>query len=178
MASILELGGEYKTLYAMLTDAEEGEEDIINDTLECIMGEIEVKGENYINLCDRLDMEIDACKKHVAYWQNELRLRENGLKRLKDRLVQFLLMIGKKEIKTTTKTIKLVGNGGRKPLKFSDGITSDIPIDKIPIDKIPKEFRRVEVKEVPDTDKIRQALDSGVELDFVKYGERGSHLKF
>lgn len=178
MASILELGGEYKTLYAMLTEAEEGEEEIIENTLEAIMGEVEVKGENYIILCDRLDMEIDACRKHAVYWERELKIREKGLKRLKDRLVQFLLMIGKKEIKTTTKTIKLVGNGGRKPLKFSDGITSDIPIDKISIDKIPKEFRRVEVKEVPDTDKIRQALDSGVELDFVQYGERGSHLKF
>lgn len=177
MSALFELAGKYKTLYEMLVEADEEETEVINDTLESVVGEIEVKGDGYVAVCNKLDMEIDACKKQVAYWQSELKLRENALKRLKDRLVMFLSMIGKKEISTGTHTIKLVGNGGKAPLRFTTDTATDIPLEKMSIEDVPKEYRKVVVTETIDTDKIRAMLDSGEQLDWVKYGERGSHLK-
>lgn len=178
MGSIFDLVGAYKELYAMLTDADESDEQVINDTLEAVVGEIEVKGESYIMVCDRLDMEIDACKKQVAYWEHELSIRESGLKRLKDRLVRFLTMMGKKEIRTTNHTIKLCGNGGKVPIKYFDENHSDIPQKSVDLSKIPNEYKRVVVSESIDADKVRSALENGIKLDFAELGERGSYIKF
>ena len=177
MGSIFELVGQYKELYAMLTDAEEGEDEIIENTLEAVIGEIEVKGDGYVAICNKLDMEIDACEKQVKFWQNELTIRKNALKRIKDRLVMFLTMIGKKEVQTGNHTIKMCGNGGKVPLKYFDENKSDIPQDKVDLSKIPNKYKRVVITEALDTEKIRAALDSGVKLDWCEYGERGSHLK-
>ena len=176
MSALYTLAGEYKELYAMMTDDPENE--AIQGSLEAVIGEIEVKGESYIAVCDRLDMEIEECEKQIKSWQNELKVRKNASKRLKDRLVAFLMMIGKDEIKAGNRIIKLRKNGGVAPLRFSNGITSDISIDDIDIQCIPKEYRRVEVKETVDSKKIREALDRGETFDWVKYGERGSNVKF
>jgi hypothetical protein len=176
MSALYELAGEYKELYAMMTDDPENE--AIQGSIEAVLGEIEVKGEGYIAVCDRLDMEISECEKQVKSWQYELKVRKNALKRLKDRLVTFLMMIGKDEMKAGNRIIKLRKNGGVAPLRFSNGLTSDIPIDDIDINCIPKEYRRVEVKEVVDSKKIREALDRGETFDWVKYGERGANVKF
>ena len=179
MGSIFELVGAYKSLYAMLTDADESDEQVITDTLDAVVGEIEVKGENYLHVCDRLDMEIDACKKQVAYWQNELKIRENALKRLKDRLVMFMTMFGKKTLELANgRKIKLHGNGGKAPIKYFDDNKSDIPQKDVDLSKIPKKYRKVVVTETLDTEKIREDLDKGIKLDFAESGERGSHIKF
>ena len=68
MASLFDLAGEYKELYAMLTEAEEDEQQTVEDTLEAVIGEIEVKAEGYVCLLNRLDMELSACKKHRDEW--------------------------------------------------------------------------------------------------------------
>ena len=86
-------------------------------------------------------------------------------------------MMGKNEISAGELTIKLVNNGGVKPLKYSDGNVSDIPQDKVDIQNIPKEYRKTVVTETIDTDKIRKALDKGDKLDFVQYGSRGVHVR-
>lgn len=177
MGSIFELAGAYKELYAMLTNADESEEDILEDTLEGVCGEIEVKGNNYIMVCDKLEMEIDACDKQIAYWTNEKRIRENGVKRLKERLSMFLSMIGKKEIDCGGRKIKLVGNGGKVPLLYFDD-TKNIQQKDVDLTKIPNKYKKTVVTESLDTEKIRADLDKGIELDFVQYGERGSHIKF
>lgn len=176
MSALYELAGQYKELYSLLT--EEPDNEAINDTLEGLVGEIEIKGESYIAVCNRLDMEIEECEKQIKSWQYELKVRKNAVKRLKDRLVNFLMMIGKDEMKAGDRIIKLRKNGGVAPLRFSNGITSDISIDDIDIQCVPKEYRRVEVKETVDSKKIREALDRGETFDWVKYGERGANVKF
>ena len=114
MSALYELAGQYKELYAMMT--EEPDNEVINDTLEAVLGEIEVKGEGYLAVCDRLEMEITECEKQVKSWKYELEVRKNALKRLKDRLVNFLMMIGKDEMKAGNRIIKLRKNGGVAPL--------------------------------------------------------------
>ena len=178
MGSIFELGGEYKLLYAMMTEAEECEEQAFLDTLEGIMGEIEVKGASYIALLNRLEMEENACDAQIEKWKHEKSLRRNGRNRLKDRLIKFLVMMGMKELKAGDTNIRLIGNGGKAPLRFTTETATDIPLEDMKVEFVPKEYRKVVVSETIDSDKIRAALDSGKTLDWVRYGERGSHLKF
>lgn len=176
--SLFSLVGEFKALYAMLTDADEAEQEIIETTLEAVTGELEVKGEGYIALINQLEMEEDACDKQIKEWQYRKKVRTNAIKRLKDRLKKALMDLGVKEIRTGNHTIKLHGNGGLLPLKFFSETASDIPLDKVDINTIPKRFRRTVVTETVDTEKIRAALDKGEKLDFVEYGTRGQHIKF
>ena len=48
MSSLFGLAGEYKQLYAMLTDADEDEKQTVEDTLEAVKGEIQVKASGYL----------------------------------------------------------------------------------------------------------------------------------
>lgn len=175
--SLFSLVGEYKELYALLTEAEEDEEQVVEDTIEGVLGEITVKSEGYLALINRLDMELDACRKHRDEWAYRVKVRENGIKRLKDRLAAGMQMMDKKELKAGDNTIKLVNNGGQLPLKYFNGMMSDIPQDKVDIQNVPKEYRKTVVTETIDTEKIRKDLDAGKKLDFVEYGNRGVHVR-
>jgi hypothetical protein len=70
---------------------------------------------------------------------------------------------GIKEIETDMHRFKIVKNGGKLPLKIDGGV--------------PEHFLKKEIKESPDNDKIREALDNGEALTFAHYGDRGTHLK-
>ena len=171
------LVGEYKELYAMLTDADEADEQIIKDSLDSVTGELEVKGEGYISLINQLEMEEDACDRQIKEWQYRKKVRTNAIKRLKDRLGKALTALGVKEIKAGNHVIKMRNNGGALPLKFFTETASDIPLDKVDINTIPKSYRKTVVTETVDTEKIRAALDCGAVLGFVEYGTRGQHVK-
>ena len=56
--------------------------------------------------------------------------------------------------------VSIAKNGGKTPMK----ITGDVP----------EEF--LKYTPAPDNDKIREALDSGLSLDFAHFEERGTHL--
>lgn len=157
---LFDLIGEFKELYSMMTESPEDE--VIQDTLNGVVGEIEVKSEGYLALINRLDMELDACKKHRDEWINRTKVRENAIKRLKERLATGMVMMGKTEIKAGDNTIKLQKNGGKLPLIYK----ADTP----------KEYLKTTITFENDNDKIRKALDEGQDLDFVEYGERGSHI--
>ena len=161
MSALFDLVGEYKELYAMLT--EDADDEVIRDTLEGVAGEIEVKSEGYVAIINRLDMEIDACKKQRDMWVHNLKVRENAMNRLKTRLSEAMVQLGKDEIKAGANTIKLTNNGGQLPIMY----TADVP----------KEYIKTTIVEEKDTEKIRKALNEGKNLDFAKFGERGKHIR-
>lgn len=175
--SLFGLVGEYKELYSLLTDADESDLQVVQDTLEGVCGEIEVKGEGYIALINQLEMEEDACDRQIKEWRYRKQLRTNAIKRLKDRLGKALIDLGMKEIKAGNHKIKLRMNGGLLPLKFTSSTASDIPLDKVDINTIPKAYRKTVVTETVNTEKIREDLNKGIKLDFVRYGNRGQNVK-
>jgi hypothetical protein len=59
---------------------------------------------------------------------------------------------------------KIVGNGGKQPLDINESC-------------VPEKYLKTEVKQVPDKDKIRKALESGECLTFAHLEDRGTHLK-
>ena len=160
MDGIFDLVGAYKELYAMLT--EDPDDQCVNDTIEAIIGEIEAKSVGYVTLLNRLDMETEACRKQKEEWTRKLAVRENAIKRLKHRLAEAMIMYGKDEIKAGDNIIKLQNNGGQLPIVYKGNV--------------PKEYIRTTIVEEEDTEKIRQALKEGKELDFAMFGERGKHI--
>lgn len=161
--SLFDLTGQYKELYALLTEADEDEREVVEDTIEGILGAIEVKSEGYVGLIDRLDMEMNACKKHRDEWARGYTVRENAIKRLKQRLTETMIQMDKTEIKAGDSTIMLKNNGGKAPVVMDES------------KEVPQSYMRVILQ--PDKDKIRGDLEKGKKLDFAHIGERGKHVE-
>lgn len=159
--TLFDLVGEYKELYAMLT--EEQDEQIIKDSLESVVGAIEVKSQGYVAILNRLDMEIDACRKQKEAWSKKLSVRMNAYKRLKQRLADAMIQLGKDEIPAGDNVIKLKNNGGEEPLMF------------VPEKEIPQSYMKVVLE--PDKEKIRKAIEDGKTLDFAYLASRGKHVE-
>lgn len=160
--TLFDLTGEYLQALDVLTDPEIDEQ-VVSDTLEGLLGAIEVKSEGYIAVLNRLDMELTACKKHEQEWKVRKQIRENAIKRLKKALTDTMVAIDKTEIAAGDVKIKLVNNGGLLPLIVDEDA------------EIPDRFKKI----IYETDNtlIRKALDSGEELPFARYGERGKGIR-
>jgi hypothetical protein len=154
--------GEYKDFMELMTDTD-ADDQVVQDTLEAVTGEIEVKAEGYVAVMNQLDMEIEACKKHKAEWDQKLKVRERNRDALKKHLLEGMLMLGKNELKAGDVTLKVTNAGGVLPLVFDESKT------------VPERFTKITIEN--DNKLIREALEKGENLDFVHYGERGKVLK-
>lgn len=87
---------------------------------------------------------------------------------MRDRIDRYMVANGRKKVQTDRFRISLRTNGGTVPL-----------IVDLPAEELPDAYRRERTRTTvhADQDAIREALDSGAELDFARYGERGHTLK-
>ena len=83
MNELFSLVGQYKDVYEMLTDPDIDDE-VVYDTLEGLMGEMETHAEGLATLIHRVDMELDVCKKNKDEWALAEKVRKNRKARLTD----------------------------------------------------------------------------------------------
>lgn len=159
MASIFNIAGEFEYLHELATQ-EDIDEQLFNDTLEALTGELEVKGAGYVAVIQQLDMEAKKAKELADAFKLKADTRINAIGRMKDALKVAMTRIGTDKIDAGDFTIKLQKNGGKQPM-IMDG---DVPNDYL------------KVIYEPDKDKIRQALEDGTELPFAHLEERGKHV--
>ena len=162
MNELFNLVGEYKEVYDLLTDPEVDEE-VVNDTLEVIMGEIEVRAQGFVSIIDRLDMELATCKKHKDEWAAAEKIRKNRKARFIDMIKNTMVMLDKPEIQAGDVTLKLQNAGGVAPLIVDENAT------------VPERFTKITIEN--DNELIRKALNDGEKLDFAHFGERSKVLK-
>ena len=162
MNELFKVVGQYMQVYDMLTDPDIDDE-IVNDTLEGLMGEIEVHAAGLVPVMERLDMEIDACKKHKEEWANAEKVRKARKDRLKEMIRNAMVALDKNEIQAGDITFKIQNAGGKLPLIVDENAT------------VPERFTKITIEN--DNDLIRKALESGEELDFARFGERSKILK-
>jgi uncharacterized small protein (DUF1192 family) len=143
---------------------DEDEIQAFNDTLEAVLGEIEVKADGYAVVLAEIEGRINTVNREIGRLEAIESALSNTRRRMIDRLKTAMENIGKKEIKTDLHRFKIVGNGGKQPLDINEGC-------------VPEEYLKTEVKQVPDKDKIRKALESGECLTFAHLEDRGTHLK-
>lgn len=159
MATLYELKSEYLQLLQMMLDGEE--EEIVADTLEAVQGEIEEKLESYKIIDAKLQTEEEMFMEEIERLQDRVQSLQKSRNRLKEKMVDMVSVLPDQTAKSRHFTFKMVKNGGKAPLIYTEGM------------EVPESFMKV-VK-TPDTELIREALKT-YELDFVKLGERGSHL--
>lgn len=162
MSTLFDLVGQYQQAYDILTDPE-NDEQIVKDTLEGLMGEIEVKAAQLVPFLNRLDMEIEACKKQADEWTQRKRVRENTRKRLKAMIIAAMDSLGQKELDAGDVSFKVQNAGGQLAIEYVDGVT------------VPEKYTKLTIE--TDNELVRKALDAGEELPFAHFAPRGKVLK-
>ena len=162
MNELFSLVGQYKDVYEMLTDPDIDDE-VVYDTLEGLMGEMETHAEGLATLIHRVDMELDVCKKNKDEWALAEKVRKNRKARLTDMIKAAMSELGVTEIKAGDETFKLSKAGGKLPLI--------VDADAV----VPEKYTKITIEN--DNELIRKALDSGEFLEFARYGERSTVLK-
>ena len=164
MNTLYELTNDYKSLLDLAGSMDTAEIEACKDTLEAVLGEIEVKADGYAVVLAEIEGRINTVNREIGRLEAIESALSNTRRRMIDRLKTAMEDIGKKEIKTDLHRFKIVGNGGKQPLDINEGC-------------VPEEYLKTEVKQVPDKDKIRKALESGECLTFAHLEDRGTHLK-
>ena len=163
--SLFQIVGEYQTLYDMLTEyTDDAEmEQVIQDTLEGIKGELEVKAEGYIHVIQQMEMEQKRCEELEYEWHIKAIKRKDGINRLKTALRDALVATGHDDgLQAGDYQLKVVKNGGVAPIIYDH--EEDIPQNLM------------KIKYEKDAKLIRQYLEEHPETKWAHIGARGTHL--
>lgn len=152
--------------YLRLIEMAETEDDpvAIYDTMESIKGNLEDKIDSYVAVCARLDADEEMVRAEVKRLTATLNTISNNKKHIKQRLMDSMIMMGIRKIKTALHTVSVVKNGGRPPILINDGLTAE---------DLPDNLKRVTV--APDMDMLRVMVEQG-DTKYAHFGQRGEHL--
>ena len=160
MSTLYEITNDLETLYEMATDPE-CDPQALSDTIEGVMGAIEVKSAGYVNVIKQLEMEQKQAEEVSKAFADKAKVRENNIKRMKTALITVMDRLNVSEIPAGNYTIKMQNNGGKDPLKI------DNP------EKVPDSLCKVTVS--PDSDLIRNYLKDH-DVDWAHVEPRGRHI--
>lgn len=160
MSSLFELTNDMQALYVLATDPE-ADPRVLEDTIEGVMGAIEVKSENYVNVIHQLEMEQERAEEVSKEFAYKAQVRKNSIKRMKAALLTAMETLDKTELNAGDYVIKVQKNGGKEPLKIDDP------------EKVPESLMKVTVE--PDQNLIREYLKEH-DVDWAHVEPRGRHI--
>lgn len=132
MASMYELSGDFKLVSAMEENAETDEElQIIKDTLDAIVAELDVKLENSAKFIKNLESDVDGLEKEIN--------RLKKIKKRKESLIERLKLNCDSAMKLNNETTKKAGTFTFSYRKSEKTIVDDV-------NKLPDELKKVEYK--------------------------------
>lgn len=157
--TLYDLTGEYIELLQLAEDPDTDPE-VLSDTMEGLEGEIEDKAEGYVCVAKELEAEAEKFDKEIERLTKCRDSLRGNAKRVKACLLTAMDLINKPKLTTEHFKVSIAKNGGLQPMKITGAV--------------PEEY--LLYKPEPDNKKIREALDSGLALDFAHLEERGRHL--
>lgn len=168
MATLYEIVATDKEFKDFLATMEDTELDAqaVQDTLDSIKAELEVKAEGYICVLRQMEANQKAYKAEADFFSAKAKTLDNNIKRLKDTLCKALIDTGHDDKAGLTAgkfTLKVAGNGGKQPVTITG--------------EVPDSFYKV-VLEI-DNDKIRDYLENlpkDEECEWAHLEPRGKHL--
>lgn len=125
-------------------------------------GTMNQKLDGYAYLIRRLESEADAAEIERELWAAKAKSRRTKVTWLKSMLKYFLEVTKQISYATGKFKIRLQNNGGVVPVQ----ITGVVPV----------EYMR-QPPPVPDIEKIRYALEAGIDVPGAMLGERGKHVR-
>ena len=166
MSTLYELKEEFKMLLDMMED-DSTDEEMIQNSLEGIECEIEIKAEGYAKILKELEGQAEAVRKEISRLDDKYGKIVANMDRLKTNLKIAMNETGKKKIQTDLFTISVCKNGGKIPLI----------IDGVDINEVPEKYKEMQKIEKLNTDAIREDLEKGIDVGFARFGERRESLR-
>lgn len=151
MSTLFNLSDQYKQVLELIQ--ENGEEQVLTDTLESINDSIEVKADGYIAVSKTLEAENDAIDVEIKRLQERKKINQNGIERLKATLLEAMEFTGKTKFKTELHNYSIRNNA--PSLQINDDT------------KIPKQFY-VEQKPKLDKRELLKFVKNNGEIDGVE----------
>ena len=164
MSSLYQLTGKFLELREMLFDPE-CDEQLINDSLECLDCSIEEKADNIAKLKRELEGNVDEIDVEIK----RLQARKIMLTNRKERVVNYLMAsmraIGKTKFETALNSFGIRKAGGNVPV-----------ILDCPPEKLPDRFQKISIE--ADIPAIREHLSAsgGADFTYAHLGERSEYL--
>ena len=146
MATLYELGEAEKQLIDLF-EVDDIDEQTLNDTIESL--DIGGKLEDYCMVLRQMEADVKAFKEEAAYFAMKQKRAENGIKRLKGGILNYMALTGKKKVEAGL---------------FKISTRESKAVNIVDEDLIPKEYK---VEQLPKIDKvgIRKALLSGIDVE-------------
>ncbi len=136
----------------------------VADTIEALNGTIEQNCDDIATVMLSQEAEIKYLQSEIDRLHGRVADMLTNYERLKDGLHTYLKNQGVKKVHTSNYDFSICKNGGKLPIE----VTADVY-------DIPEQYRVLVPK--PNTELIRLALESGQELEFAHFKERGEHLR-
>ena len=108
MTTLFNLKEDYKQVYDLI--AEQGDEEILKDTLESINDAIEDKADGYIAVVKSLEADNKAIDEEIKRLRQRKTSNSNGIKRLKESLQDAMEVTGKTKFKTALNSYSIGNN--------------------------------------------------------------------
>ncbi len=139
-----------------IIDEDEGSvsDECLLDTWEALDGEFEYRADEVCRFIRNLEAEIEAEKNEKQRFENKIRSREKAVMKIKSQLAELMIKADKPKIKTQLFNINRVKLNGKLYVENKS---------------CPDELKKEQIHRVPDTDKIRELLDSGTKAGFARY---------
>ena len=150
-------------MYCLMEYADSTDPDdqlVFQDTLDGLIAMIEQKTDGYCTVMDQIKANIAAHDMEIKRLTARKKAMEANIDRMKDALLAAMVAMDEKKIKTELYTITRCANGGKQKMTI-DG-------------EVPDNYLHIIYQ--PDTDKIRDDLEQGVELPFAHLEPRGEHV--
>lgn len=154
-------------MLALLEDADTTDEAVI----ECLKQALSCNEEQITDRLDHLAKLVRQYKSKEAAFKAEadhFKARQGQALRAQDRIKSYVkcFMEGRGETKVDTGLFQwsLQANGGKTPISITEDLSA-----------LPDEYKIVSVS--PDTDAIREALESGIEVPGCELQQRGTHVR-
>ena len=164
MATLYELTGQYQALLALMEDPDVDPQ-IVEDSLEAVSGEIEIKADGYAKVRLELLSQRDALKAEIDRLTARVRTIDRNVDRLMESLKNGLIAAEKPKFKTELFSFSIQKNPPKVVIDDPDLIPSYM--------KIPQEPKI-------DTAAIKELLKSGDDLgvlDGAAHLEQGESLR-
>ena len=171
MPTIYEIHDDLKAIEDLLFEiGGDISDDEVDKIVTGFMSEIETnlerKVDNYAALIKELEAKKESRKAEADRLYKLAKTDENTARNLKDRLVWALNEMGIKKLETPRFKVAVTNNGGKTPLDIHDP------------EAVPQELQKlIPARYEIDSDKIREALESGQEVAGAILMERGQHLR-
>ncbi len=161
---LYELTSDLITLQELLEESVDDQ--LLQDTLEAVQGEYDVKMESYAKVIKNLEADMDALKTEAKRLTDKRKVLENNIDRLKKAMFDSMKAVGKSKAGGQLFTVAIQKNGGKVPVIMAEDADLSILPDQL-----------VKVVESPDLEAIRELLEAGKVVEGFTLGERGESLR-